>query len=92
MVYPKENVGVGLARYRFGSGKALFSSGNQGAFVSGMMSTARVQQALIWEIRTPTIEVGEKQKPNQGFPEFGALMTFCANTSIPDVPSVWNLE
>ena len=72
--------------------KAFPISGNQGAFVSGTMITTRAQQAWIWEISTPTIEGGEKQKPKQGFPESGILLTSCANTSIPDVPSVWNLE
>ena len=92
VVYPKENVGVGLSRYRFGSDQGAPQQWEPGCFVSGTMITAREQQAWMWEISTPTIEGGGKQKPKQGFPESGILLTSCANTSIPDVPSVWYLE
>ena len=88
----KKTLGSDLVATILDRTKAFPISGNQGAFVSGTMITAWAQQAWMWEISTPTIEGGEKQKPKQSFPESGILLTSCANTSIPDVPSVWSLE
>lgn len=46
----------------------------------------------MYEMKTPIIDGGVKQKPNQGLAESDNLLMFCDKTSTPDMPFVWNLE
>ena len=59
----KNTSGVCLSHYRFGSDQGAPQQWGPGYFVSGAIITARAQQASMWEISTPIIEGGGKQKP-----------------------------
>ena len=92
VVCSKENVGVGLSRYRFGSDQGVPQQWEPGCFCIRHDYYCPGAAGLNVGDKHPYHREGGKQKPKQGFPESGILLTSCVNTSIPDMPSLWYLE
>ena len=68
------------------------SNGNQDARVSGTIKNRVSLARLEMQYEDSHHGRGGKQKPKQGCSGPGNLLTFCAKTSTPEVPSVLNLE